>query len=61
MPAPDAAEDIRTLAALKPQALMPQESLFGRLLKRTKELSATSTEKMLEATEQAREKAKGPG
>jgi hypothetical protein len=49
---------IRTLTALKPQALMPQESLFGRLLKRTKELSATSTEKMLEATEQAREKAR---
>ena len=49
---------IRTVAALKSGALLPEESLFQRLVKRTKELSATSTEKMLEATEQAREKAK---
>jgi hypothetical protein len=49
---------IRTIAALQPQALMPQESLFSKLLKRTKELSASSTEKMLEATEQARAKAR---
>jgi hypothetical protein len=49
---------IRTVSALKSGALVPEESLFQRLLKRTKELSASSTEKMLEATEQAREKAK---
>ena len=49
---------IRTVSALKSGSLVPEESLFQRLLKRTKELSATSTEKMLEATEQAREKAK---
>lgn len=49
---------IRTIAALKPGSLLPQESLFQRLLKRTKELSASSTEKVLEVTEQAREKAK---
>jgi hypothetical protein len=49
---------IRTVAALKSGSLLPEESLFQRLVKRTKELSATSTEKVLEATEQAREKAK---
>jgi hypothetical protein len=49
---------IRTVAALKSGSLLPEESLFQRLLKRTKELSATSTEKVLEVTEQAREKAK---
>jgi hypothetical protein len=49
---------IRTLAALKSASLLPEESLFQRLLKRTKELSATSTEKVLEVTDQAREKAR---
>jgi hypothetical protein len=49
---------IRTVADLKSGALLPEETLFQRLLKRTKELSATGTEKVLEATEQAREKAK---
>ena len=49
---------IRTVAALKSGSLLPEESLFQKLVKRTKELSATSTEKVLEATEQAREKAK---
>ena len=47
---------IRTIAHLNSGALMPEEGLFGRLLKRSKELSAASTEKMLEATEQARAK-----
>ena len=49
---------VRTVAALKSGSLLPEESLFQKLMKRTKELSATSTEKVLEATEQAREKAK---
>ena len=49
---------IRTVAALKSGSLLPEESLFQKLMKRTKELSATSTEKVLEVTEQAREKAK---
>jgi hypothetical protein len=49
---------IRTVSALKAGSLLPEESLFQRLMKRTKELSATSTEKLLEATEQARETAK---
>jgi len=49
---------IRTVADLKSGSLLPEESLFQRLLKRTKELSASGTEKVLEATEQAREKAK---
>jgi hypothetical protein len=49
---------IRTVSDLKPGSLLPQESLFQKIVKRTKELSAVSTEKVLEATEQAREKAK---
>jgi hypothetical protein len=54
----DHADLIRTVSALKPGALLPEESLFQRLVKRTRELSAVSTEKLLEVTEQAREKAK---
>ena len=54
----DHADLIRTVADLKSGALLPEETLFQRLLKRTKELSATGTEKVLVATEQAREKAK---
>jgi hypothetical protein len=49
---------IRTVASLKSGALLPEESLFQRMLKRTKEISATSAEKLLEATDQAREKSK---
>jgi hypothetical protein len=49
---------IRTVGDLKAGSLLPEESLFQKLVKRTKELSAVSTEKVLEATEQAREKAK---
>ena len=54
----DQADLIRTVSAMKPGALLPEESLFQRLIKRTKELSAVSTEKLLEVTEEAREKAK---
>src|SRR4029453_10818495 len=54
----DHADLVRTVADLKSSALLPEETLFQRLLKRTKELSASGTEKVLEATEQAREKAK---
>ncbi len=49
---------IRTIGDIKPGSLLPQESLFHRLVKRTKELSAVSTEKVLEATEEARQKAR---
>jgi len=49
---------IRTVSALNSSALLPEESLLQRLLKRTKEISAGSTDKILEVTEQAREKAK---
>jgi hypothetical protein len=49
---------IRTIGALNAGALLPEESLFSKLLKRSKELTATSTEKLLQATEQAREKAR---
>ncbi len=54
----DHADLIRTVSALKSGSLLPEESLFQKLIKRTKELSAVSTEKMLEVTEQAREKAR---
>jgi len=57
-PRKDHEDLIRTVGALKSGVLLPEESLFQRLLKRSKELSAVSTEKMLEATEQAREQAK---
>jgi hypothetical protein len=49
---------IRTVTALKSGALLPEESLFQRLVKRTKEISAASAEKLMDATEDAREKAK---
>ena len=39
---------IRTITALKSGSLLPEESLFQRMLKRTKEISAASTEKLLE-------------
>ena len=54
----DHADLIRTVSALRSGSLLPEETLFQKLLKRTKEISATSTEKVLEVTEQAREKAK---
>ncbi len=49
---------IRTVASLKSASLLPQESMFQRIWKRTRELSAVSTEKLLELSDQAREKAK---
>ena len=49
---------IRTIGALNGAALLPEESLFSKLLKRSKELTASSTEKLLQASEQAREKAR---
>jgi hypothetical protein len=49
---------IRTAAALKPAALLPEASFLGQALKRTKELSASGTERALELTEEARAKAK---
>ena len=49
---------IATVRALRPDALLPQESNFARALQRTKELSATSAEQLMKASEQAREKAK---
>ncbi len=54
----DHADLIRTVGALQSGALLPEESLYQKLLKRTKELSAASTEKVLELTDQARDKAK---
>jgi hypothetical protein len=54
----DHADLIRTVTAMKRELLLPEESFLDRALKRTKELSAVSTERALELTDQAREKAK---
>lgn len=54
----DHADLIRTITAMKRDLLLPEESFLDRALKRTKELSAVSTERALELTDQAREKAK---
>lgn len=50
---------IATVRALKPELLLPQESTFARFLKRTKELSASSAERLLKLSEEARTQA-GP-
>jgi hypothetical protein len=49
---------IRTAGALKADKLLPEASMLGQALKRTKELSASGTERALELTEEARAKAK---
>lgn len=49
---------IRTAAALKRAALLPEASFLGRALKRSRELSASGTERALELTEEARAKAR---
>lgn len=49
---------IRTVSAIPAASLLPEQSAFQRFLRRTKEISATSTEKLLEVTDQARETAK---
>jgi len=49
---------IRTVTAIKRSALLPEASFLDRALKRTKEVSAVSTERALELTDQARAKAK---
>jgi hypothetical protein len=49
---------IRTAAALKPAALLPEASFLGRALKRTRELSASGTERTVVLAEEARAKAK---
>jgi hypothetical protein len=49
---------IRTAAALKGDKLLPEASMLGQALKRTKELSASGTERALELTEEARVRAK---
>jgi hypothetical protein len=54
----DQKDMVATLQALKPEVLMPQESVLTRIWKKTRELSGTSVEKMIVLSEQAREKAK---
>jgi hypothetical protein len=49
---------IATVVALKPEALLPRQSLWSRVLKRTRELSGASVEKLVELSQAAREKAK---
>jgi hypothetical protein len=48
---------IATIRAFKPEALLPTETAFSRFLKRTKELSASSTERLLDLSERARKEA----
>lgn len=48
---------IATVRALRTEALLPQESTFARVLSRTKELSAASAEKLVRASERAKEQA----
>jgi hypothetical protein len=44
---------IATVRALKPETLMPEETVLARALKRTKELSAESAERLLKLSEKA--------
>ncbi len=47
----------QALEGLRGDQLMPKASLFSRVLRRTRELTATGAEKFVEISEQAREKA----
>lgn len=49
---------IATVQALDPGKLVPEESTFSRLWRRTLELSGSSTERLLKLSEEARQKAK---
>jgi len=49
---------IATVAAIKPEDLVPKESIYEKLLKRGRELSAVSVEALLKYSEDARAKAK---
>lgn len=49
---------IATVRALRTEALLPEESTFTRVLTRTKELSASSAEKLMQASERAGERAR---
>ena len=49
---------IATVRALRTEMLLPQESTFARILARTKELSASSAEKLMQASERAKERAR---
>lgn len=49
---------IYTLQNLSADALAPKQSLFARVLKRTRELSAVSAAKFIDLSEKARERAK---
>ncbi len=55
----DHADMIATLKQLKTSQTLPQKGWFSRMLKKTKALSAKSAEKLLDASEKARERA-GP-
>lgn len=47
----------RAIEKLRGDELMPKQSMFARVLKRTRELTSTSAEKFVEISEQARDKA----
>lgn len=49
---------IATVRAIKPEALLPEESAIKRLWRRTRELSAAGIEELVELSDKARDKAK---
>lgn len=50
----DQRDVIATIQKLKPSEVVPRKSIVERLIKRTRELSAISTEKLLDVSEKAR-------
>ncbi|MEO1265612.1 MAG: hypothetical protein AAFV26_07885, partial [Pseudomonadota bacterium] len=49
---------IKLVREMRSDALLPQQSIFSRILKRTKQLSAAGTERLSKVSEQARQRAK---
>jgi hypothetical protein len=54
----DHADMVATVKALKSEQLLPQQGAFRRLIKRSRELSASGVERMLGYSEQARERSR---
>jgi hypothetical protein len=52
----DQADVIATIKTMQEAALVPQEGFFARMLKRTKQVSAQSAEKIMDMSTKAREK-----
>ena len=50
---------VETIASMRAEELLPKASFFARVLKRSKQLSARSTQRLIDITQKAREQA-GP-